>query len=89
MRPPPPARGHPYRYGYAMQTSLAGGDAGDSVLNHDLHRPSPPLGDSTSTARRRLRLRPHHRTDRRGRGSAGGFVYNAATDRSDLDILDA
>jgi carotenoid cleavage dioxygenase len=30
--------GHPHRYGYAMQTSSTGGDAGDSVLNHDLRR---------------------------------------------------
>ncbi|MBV8993875.1 MAG: carotenoid oxygenase family protein [Pseudonocardiales bacterium] len=82
--------GHQYRYGYAMQTSLAGGDAGDSVLKHDLRR-------GLTTARR---LGAHQRVGEfvfvpataqaaEDEGVLMGFVYNAATDRSDLVILDA
>jgi carotenoid cleavage dioxygenase len=82
--------GRPHRYGYAMQTSGVGGDAGDSVLKHDLHR-------GQTTARR---LGAHHRVGEfvfvpatpqapEGDGVLMGFVYDASADRSDLTILDA
>ncbi|HJT03665.1 MAG TPA: carotenoid oxygenase family protein [Pseudonocardiaceae bacterium] len=82
--------GHPYRYGYAMQTSDAGGDAGDSVLKHDLRR-------GITTARR---LGTHQRVGEfvfvpaaaqaaEDEGVLMGFIYDVATNRSDLVILDA
>lgn len=82
--------GRPHRYGYAMQTSADGGDAGGSVLKHDLHR--------GSTTARRLGTHqrvgefvfvpssPHSPEDD---GVLMGFVYDGSTDRSDLVILDA
>jgi carotenoid cleavage dioxygenase len=82
--------GRPIRYGYAMQTSGTGGDAGDSVLKHDLYQGS-------TTARR---LGTHQRVGEfvfvpnssrspEDDGVLMGFVYDASTDRSDLVILDA
>lgn len=78
------------RYGYAMQTAPGGGDAGDSVLKHDLRR-------DLTTARR---LGAHKRVGEfvfvptavaaaEDNGVLMGFVYDLTTDRSDLAILDA
>jgi carotenoid cleavage dioxygenase len=82
--------GRQYRYGYAMQASPDGGDAGDSVLKHDLRR-------GHTTARR---LGAHQRVGEfvfvpataqaaEDEGVLMGFVYKAVTGRSDLVILDA
>jgi carotenoid cleavage dioxygenase len=82
--------GREHRYGYAMQTSGTGGNAGDSVLRHDLHR-------AQTTARR---LGPQQRVGEfvfvpnapqapEDDGVVMGFVYDATNDRSDLTILDA
>ena len=73
-----------------MPTSATGGDAGDSVLRHDLRR-------GLTTARR---FGPDKRVGEfvfvptathaiEDDGVLMGFVYDAATGRSDLVILDA
>jgi carotenoid cleavage oxygenase len=82
--------GRPHRYGYAMQTSNAGGNDGDSVLKHDLRR-----GQTTARrlgSRRRVGefvFVPHAPQAPEDDGVLMGFVYDASTDRSDLTILDA
>jgi carotenoid cleavage dioxygenase len=82
--------GRPHRYGYAMHTSSTGGNAGDSVLKHDLAR--------GQTIARRLGTHqcvgefifvPHAPQAPEDDGVLMGFVYDATTDRSDLTILDA
>jgi carotenoid cleavage oxygenase len=82
--------GRRYRYGYVMQTSPAGGDAGDSLLKHDLR-------GGISTARRldayqrvgEFVFVPTAAQAAEDEGVLMGFVYDAATDRSDLVMLDA
>jgi len=82
--------GRPHRYGYAMQTSSAEGNAGHSVLKHDLCR--------GRTIARRLDAHqrvgefvfvPHAPQAPEDDGVLMGFVYDGSTDRSDLTILDA
>ncbi|MGH3773806.1 MAG: carotenoid oxygenase family protein [Pseudonocardiaceae bacterium] len=82
--------GRPHRYGYAMQTSSTGGNAGDSVLKHDLRR-----GQTIARwlgAHQRVGefvFVPHALHAPEDDGVLMGFVYDKSTDRSDLTILDA
>ncbi len=83
--------GRPHRYGYALQAaSGTGAIAVDAVLRHDLYR-------GTTTVRRLGRhsspsefiFIPNSPQTPEDDGVLMGFVYDAATDHSDLTILDA
>ncbi len=87
--------GRPHRYGYSIQTSGPqisghGGNAGRSVLKHDLRR-------GHTTARRlgahqfvgEFVFVPSAPQAPEDDGVLMGFDYDADTDRSDLTILDA
>ncbi|MGH3768195.1 MAG: carotenoid oxygenase family protein [Pseudonocardiaceae bacterium] len=82
--------GRPHRYGYAMQTSGGGGNAGASVLKHDLRRgltTARRLGDHQSIGE--AVFVPHSPQSPEDDGVLMAFVYDAGTDRSDLVLLDA
>ncbi len=82
--------GRSHRYGYAMQTAVGGGNAGTSVLKHDLRRGLTTvrqLGDQRSIGE--VAFVPNAPHSPEDGGVLMGFAHDAATDRSDLVLLDA
>jgi carotenoid cleavage dioxygenase len=81
--------GRSYRYGYAMQTGASGGNAGTSVLKHDLRHgltTARQLGDHQSIGE--VVFVPNSPHSPEDDGVLMGFVHDAVTDRGDLVVLD-